>query len=278
MILINIVCHFTLFFPPPLIFFFFLETKSSFNDSNITVDPNLVPKNFDRSGVFQIVGVGAGAKIGTAVRYGASVAFQHRFTQKYVCRGRNDELLLTAARPGVPPGVQCWFRPMPRIKLFAEGQIVTVNARVLIESFSPASSPSWISLLRKSNSNGGSSNLGDDVNQVISSSKASAMDDSSDDVDSNAILAVTSTKVTGIQLRMFATHTVGSRGHLLKGGDFVRLFHQEHTALLEVQRYAMRGVYGVCMCSVRCAVHIRVRGCVHIYIWAWYCKQHSSTR
>jgi hypothetical protein len=51
-------------------------------------------------------------------------------------------------------------------------------------------------------------------------------------------------KSTVVRIRLFASHSASDSQseHLLKGGDFVRLFHQEDGALLEIARWDKRGV------------------------------------
>ena len=120
----------------------------SFSDENVTVfTGSETPPNFERSCVFQIILLNTDAEPGSVIKYGANVALMHRLTNKVIrLDPRNLGLKHGGHRislhptqgaifgPGssLPPE-QAWLRPMPRIKLFSEGEKIKYNSPILFE-------------------------------------------------------------------------------------------------------------------------------------------------
>ena len=92
---------------------------------------------------------------------------------------------------------------MPRIKLYAEGDRIKFDSQVLIESA-----------------------------HGIGSRLRLHLGENSDQLDASHV------KTTGFRIRLFAPFGMSSQSfqHVLKGGDYVRLYHQECNAMLEVAR------------------------------------------
>jgi hypothetical protein len=60
----------------------------------------------------------------------------------------------------------------------------------------------------------------------------------------DALCCELNSRSTVVRIRLFASHSASDsqKESLLKGGDFIRLFHQEESALLEIARWDKRGV------------------------------------
>jgi len=117
------------------------------------------------------------------------------------------------------PPEQAWLTPMPRIKLFSEGDQIKFNSPILLECGKDSGS-----------GNSGGANLRLHL----------APDED--------VVCASKTRGTTIRMRLFASYAQSQSGsdslNVLKGGDFIRLFHQEHEALLEVARHAFKGQSG----------------------------------
>lgn len=145
------------------------------------------------------------AEIGAPIRYGTLVTLTHRLTQKLISKKPGEaghELHQIVLKQGVDENfavdAQCWFRPMPRIKLHSEGENVKLDAQVLLETA-----------------------IGSSLRLQIS--------------DDDETVVAGSNKQTGVRLKLFAPYNMATSAFqsVLKGGDFVRIMHQEKEALLD---------------------------------------------
>jgi hypothetical protein len=151
-----------------------------------------------------------GAELGTPIRFGSTITLQHNLTQKLLAKrpgdaGHQTHRIFLKPPPveGEAPPEQCWFRPMPRIKLYSEGDPIKFDSQVLIESA-----------------------------HGIGSRLRLHLGENTDELDASHV------RSTGIRIKLFAPFGISGHSyqHVLKGGDFVRLYHQEHNAMLEVVR------------------------------------------
>eukprot|EP00729_Bicosta_minor_P017404 gene17404-21628_t len=197
----------------------------SFSDENVTVfTESETPPNFERSCVFQIVLLNTDAELGSAIKYGSNVALMHRLTSKLIRldprtsikHGHRISLQPTQGTiigPGssLPPE-QAWLKLMPRIKLFSEGERIKFNSPILFEC-----------------TKGSTKDAGSSAAKL----RLHLPPD-------ETVICGSQTRATSIRLRLFANyaHSKSDSQNVLKGGDFIRLFHQEHEALLEVARHA----------------------------------------
>lgn len=198
----------------------------SFSDENVTVfTGGETPPNFERSCVFQVVLLNTDAELGSVIKYGSNVALMHRLTSKLIRLdprnlgikdGHRISLHPTQGAifgPGssLPPE-QAWLKPMPRIKLFSEGERIKFNSPILFEC---------------------TKNSGKDAGSGGAKLRLHLPP-------SETVICGSQTKATSIRLRLFANYAQSQSDsqNALKGGDFIRLFHQEHEAFIEVARHA----------------------------------------
>ena len=121
-------------------------TVTSFSEENVTVfkgKSSEAPPSFERSCVFRVLSLDNGAELGTPIRFGSTITLTHNLTQKMIAKKSGDsgqQSHRVFLKPVVStdgnedPPEQCWFRPMPRIKLYSEGDPIKFDSQVLIES------------------------------------------------------------------------------------------------------------------------------------------------
>ena len=182
----------------------------SFNTEMFTVHTDAKPTNFERCCVFEVLSLESDAESGAVIRYGSAIAFRHKLTGKMLARQvggvglQNHSVVL---RDGVDE--QSSFSPAPRIKLHAEGNPVKYDASIIVETAQGGSSKRRLHFPANSSSN-----------ELVASHARSSI----------------------VRFRLFAPYDPDSLRHpnTLRGGDFVRLCHQENDALLAAVRQDFR--------------------------------------
>eukprot|EP00051_Salpingoeca_urceolata_P023861 m.411246 g.411246 ORF g.411246 m.411246 type:complete len:2678 (-) comp20163_c1_seq6:250-8283(-) len=162
--------------------------------------------NFQQSCVFQVRLVSDDGNDGDIIHFGDLVTLVHRGTQKAIARraaqterGRFGAVLQDDVRTE-----KAHFRPMPRFKLHSEGDPVGINDQALIQC-SQDTQNLYLHVDKTGNAHADS-----------------------------ATISVATSKTTGFRFKLFAPFNVSSDAfrHVLKGGDFVRIFHQESNSFL----------------------------------------------
>eukprot|EP00047_Mylnosiga_fluctuans_P017901 m.65315 g.65315 ORF g.65315 m.65315 type:complete len:2703 (-) comp7315_c0_seq2:81-8189(-) len=177
----------------------------SFNADTLVVFNTASPPNLLQTCVFQVQLVGKSVQPGQAVHYGDCVTLLHRGTKKTVAK---RHLQVTPGHFQIhlvtEPTESCSLRLVPRFKLHTDGDPVRLNDQVLFECASRASeSTSYLSAVK--------------TTSIAPTLTASA------------------SKAFGIRVKLFATwDESGSNAfrNVLKGGDYVRLFHREANGFL----------------------------------------------
>ena len=189
-------------------------TVASYGDDHVTVytESQDEPPNFERTAVFQVKSMETDANPGMVIRYGSPVVLVHRLSQKVIAveqavSGALRRVLLKRTHTNTASyDHPCWLKAVPRIKLYDDGDPVLFNSQILLDSAH--------------------------IRGKVFLSCTSGSD----------ALVAAENKKTGIRIRLFAPFGIEAEyRRVVKGGDFIRLFHQESDALLEVDRHDNAG-------------------------------------
>ncbi|EGD77963.1 cardiac ryanodine receptor [Salpingoeca rosetta] len=190
------------------------DTDSAFDGSTSTKSSSetATAPNFEQSCVFQIKAV-TDLPEGASLKYGDVVRIIHRSTQRSMTRqnravnGKHAVALENTDRAAAH------FRLLPRFKIRSVGEPVLLNDQVIFQN-----------------------------EVVIEGNRTYLMTDRPED-SPKVLMECGSSKTTGIRVRLFAAYNVSSKAfvHVLKGGDFVRLFHHEANGFLVVARHIGTG-------------------------------------
>ncbi|EGD80009.1 hypothetical protein PTSG_13018 [Salpingoeca rosetta] len=168
--------------------------------------PTTIP-NFEQACIFQIKAV-TDLPEGASLKYGDVVRIIHRSTQRSITRqtravGGVYSVALDATSAGASH-----FRLLPRFKIRAIGDPVLLNDQVVFQ------------------------------NELILDGNRTFLTSSSSLDQSKVLLACGPSETSGIRIRLFAPYNVSGEAfiHVLKGGDFVRLYHHEANGFLVVAR------------------------------------------
>eukprot|EP00050_Salpingoeca_kvevrii_P009719 m.4425 g.4425 ORF g.4425 m.4425 type:complete len:2676 (+) comp2418_c0_seq1:49-8076(+) len=172
----------------------------SFAVNSLSIYPDANPPNFQQSCVFQVLHVASDSPLGSVVHFGEMIMLVHRGTQKVVARrgGQSDSGTFHVIVQDERSDARL-FKPVPRFKLHSDGDPIRLNDQVVFESAQSIENRVYIHANRQSNN-----------------------------------IEISPRKTTGIRVKLFAPFNVSDDAfrHVLKGGDFVRLFHQEANGFL----------------------------------------------
>eukprot|EP00045_Choanoeca_perplexa_P015435 m.193784 g.193784 ORF g.193784 m.193784 type:complete len:2674 (+) comp16989_c0_seq2:103-8124(+) len=164
-----------------------------------------LPPNFEQSCTFQLQ-TSSDLELGTVLKYGDTLSLFHRSTERYLCRSKSEA---TRIYMQTKRDETTHFKIMPRFKLRAVGDRIRFNDQVVLENVQAGQDPVYLHT------------------------------DALEDIKAEATVSAASVKTTGIRIKLFAPFNVSSKAfeHVLKGGDYIRLYHSESNGFMVVTHH-----------------------------------------